>query len=239
MNKSKEPLTVCCVCGKKSRARFKGKEYCQRHLMQMWRYGKILERTIFDKNEWKIYDDYAECTTYDKKFNPNGCVKFDIDDYEKLKDKKIYVCNHNGKVYAIISAPQLHKILAHRFVMGVYNEEYSIRRVVDHINGDTLDNRKSNLRICSQKENMTNIRKKGKVTGVNERDGIFIARIMKDYKSIEIGKYDTYEEAVLARITKERELCGDFGPNRDLFCVLESVSPIEELKSKLKEYGTN
>jgi len=230
-----EPLTVCCVCGEKSRARFKGKEYCKRHLMQMWRYGKILERTIFDRNEWIMHDDYAECITYDKSFNVNGHVKFDLDDYEKLKDKKIYVCNHNGKIYAIISAPQLRKILAHRFVMGVYNEEYSIRRVVDHINGDTLDNRKNNLRICSQGQNMANIRKKGKVTGVNERDGLFIARIMKDYKSIEIGKYDTYEEAVLARITKERELSGDFGPNRDLFYVLETSSPIEELKIKLKE----
>ena len=86
---------------------------------------------------------------------------------------------------------------------------------------------------------MANIRKKGKITGVNERDGFFIARIMKDYKSIEIGKYDTYEEAVLARITKEKELNGDFGPNRDLFYVLESASPLEELKNKLKEINND
>ena len=67
----------------------------------MYRHGHILNRTIFDKNEWIFNDGYAECVTYDKNFEPNGKVKFDIDDYEKLKDKKIYICNHNGKFYAV------------------------------------------------------------------------------------------------------------------------------------------
>jgi len=233
--RNREPLTNCCICGEKSRARFKGKEYCKRHLMQMWRYGKVLERTIFDRNEWILNDNYAECITYDKNFEPNAKVKFDLDDYDKLKDKKIYICRHNSKIYAIISTPQLHKILAHRFVMGVHNEEYSIKRVVDHINGDTLDNRKSNLRICSHRENMTNIRKKGKITGVNRlRDGKYSARLMKDYKTLDLGKYDSFEEAVLARITKENELCGEFGPNKDLFYILETSSPLEELIKVLK-----
>ena len=45
----REPLTFCCVCGEKSRARFKGKEYCKKHFSQMYRHGHILERTIFDE----------------------------------------------------------------------------------------------------------------------------------------------------------------------------------------------
>ena len=240
--RSKEPLTNCCICGEPSRARFKGKEYCKKHLMQMYRHGHILERTIFDRNEWILYihQGYAECITYDKEFNENGRVKFDIDDFDKLKDKKIYICNHNGKIYAIISAPNLHKILAHRFVMGIHDEEYSIRRVIDHINGDTLDNRKENLRICSQGNNMTNIRKQGKIVGVNKlRDGKFSARIMKDYKTFDLGNYDSYEEAVLARITREKEICGEFGSNKDLYYILETTSPIDELKSVLKDYDRN
>ena len=229
----KNPLTVCCICGKKSRARFKGKEYCKKHYMQMYRHGHILNRTIFDKNEWIFNDGYAECVTYDKNFEPNGKVKFDIDDYEKLKDKKIYICNHNGKFYAVISSSQLHKILAHRFVMDVHGEEYSINRVIDHINGDTLDNRKSNLRICSQKNNMTNIKKNGKIVGVNPRDGKFLAKLMNNYKYYNLGCFDTYEEAVLARITKEKELCGEYGANKDLYYVLDTNSPINELKTIL------
>lgn len=230
-------LTTCCICGEKSRATWKdGKEYCTKHYMQMYHHGHILKRTIFDKNEWIKHDDYEECITYDKNLQPNGHVKFDLDDAEKLKKKKIYICNHNGKFYAIISESNLHKIFAHRYVMGLQNEEYSIRRVVDHINGDSLDNRKTNLRICSHKENMINIRKNNKIIGVNlKKDGRYSARIMNNYKSFNLGFYNTYEEAVLARIKKEKEICGDYGPNSELFYVLNLPSPLEELKRILNE----
>lgn len=230
------PLSICCICGEKSRARFKGKEYCKKHYMQMYRHNRILERTIYDGNEWTFFEDYAECTTYDRNFKENGKIKFDLDDYERLKNSKIYICNHNEKKYAVISAPKLHKILAHRFILGINNEEYSIKRVVDHVNGDTLDNRKKNLRICSQKDNMTNIKKNGKIVGVNLlKNGKYSSRLMKDYISLNIGVYDTYEEAVLARIEKEKELCGEYGSNSHLYYILETNSPLEELKKVLKQ----
>lgn len=232
----KKALTTCCICGEKSRSTWKdGKEYCRKHYMQMYHHGKILERTIYDRNEWVYHDDYAECITYDINFNPNGKVKFDLEDVDRFKDKKIYICNHNGKYYALIS-DNLHKLLVHRVLMGVSTEEYTTRKVVDHINGDSLDNRKSNLRICSHGENMKNIRKKGKIIGVSfKKDGRFIARIMSNYKTLNLGVYETYEEAVLARITKEYELCGEYGPNRDLFYVLNLPLPLEELKIILQK----
>lgn len=235
--RKRNSLTVCCICGNKSKVEWKdGNEYCRKHYMQMYHHGHILERTIYDKNEWLIYDDYAECITYDKNLQPNGRVKFDLDDAAKLKNKKVYICNHNGKNYAVISETNLHKTFAHRFVMGLYNEEYNIRRVVDHINGDSLDNRKSNLRVCSHSENMLNIRKKDKIVGVNlKKDGRYAARIMNNYKSINIGIYNTYEEAVLARIKKESELCGEYGPNKELFYVLNLPFPLEELKKILQK----
>ena len=41
--------------------------------------------------------------------------------------------------------------------------------------------------------------------------------------------YDTAEEALLARLKKEQELCGEYGPNKDLYYVLNHPSPIKEL----------
>ena len=47
-------------------------------------------------------------------------------------------------------------ILMHRFLMGLY---FGDKRVVDHINHNTLDNRRENLRICTKAENRRNSRK--------------------------------------------------------------------------------
>ena len=36
---------------------------------------------------------------------------------------------------------------------------------------------------------------------------------MSNYQGIHIGTFDTREEAIYARLKKEKELCGEFGPN--------------------------
>ena len=119
--------------------------------------------------------------------------------------------------------------------MGLTEEKFSIDRVVDHINGDSLDNRVSNLRICTHAENAQNCRTSTKVVGVGwlKYSRKWTARIMINYKGIHLGNFNSYEEAVLARLQKEFEVCGEYGPNRDLFYVLSHPSPIEELKRVL------
>lgn len=229
---------VCSICGEPMDSHFDGIPYCKKHYLQMRRHGKILKRTIFDKNEWIIFDTYAACITYKKDGTPNSIVKVDLDYVEDLKKYKIYCRTHDcGKQYACICIDG-RKILLHRYLMNIYNQEYTIRNCIDHINGDSLDNRVSNLRVCTIKQNTQNVRKGNKIIGVSKshnKNNRWIARIMSNYKTICLGYFDTYEEAIIARLTKEKEICGEFGPNKDLYYILEHLSPIEELKRVLSE----
>lgn len=231
-------LTTCCICGQPARSTKDGKEYCQKHYMQMYHHGEILPNTIFESNRYEDHPDegYTICFTKDKNFNENGQVLIDLDKKELVHQHKVYLKRHGDKLYATISI-EGKKYNLHRFLLNIHEEKYTIDRVVDHINGNPLDNRLSNLRICSHKDNMKNIRKKSSIVGVGwiKANKKWTARIMSNYKNIHIGNYDTYEEAVLARIEKEKELFGEFGPNKDLFYVLNLSSPIDELKEVLSD----
>lgn len=227
----------CCICGGKYHA----KGYCEKHYLQMKRHGKILDRTIYDKNEWKMYDDYAECVTYDKYGNNNGLVKVDLEDFEKLRDYKVYLRESiNGKKYAMLSCKS-HKYFVHRFVLGISKEKYdSSCNSVDHLNGDSLDNRKCNLRICSQNENMKNIKKKNKIIGVTYlTNGAYgknyVSNICFDYKNKYLGRYYTFEEAVYARLKSEFDIFGNNGSNSEYIYVLDSENPIEEIRKLLQD----
>ena len=234
-------LTTCCICGKPARVSKDGKEYCQKHYMNLYHHNKILERTIYDPNEYIDHPDegYTECITYDKDFNESARVLIDLDKKELVQKYKVYVRKHGVKTYAAVQIDG-HKYFLHRFLLGIHKEEYTLQKVVDHINGNSLDNRLENLRICTQKENMCNIRKESTIVGVNwyNAGNCWSARVMQNYKSIHLGYFNTYEEAVYARIKWEKENFGNYGPNKDLFYILDLPSPIEELK-KLFETECN
>lgn len=105
------------------------------------------------------------------------------------------------------------RIYMHRLIMVV-----PVNKVIDHINGNTLDNRKSNLRICSQRENASNVdasrankrlsKYKGVTIGTNKKK--WVASITVNYKSIYLGSFDTEEQAALAYNEAAKEHYGEF-----------------------------
>ena len=99
----------------------------------------------------------------------------------------------------------------HRIIMGAKKGEY-----VDHINHNPLDNRRENLRICTNQENNWNkpptAGKKYKGTSRNpaSKKNPWCAFIKKDYKSLYLGSFKTEEMAALEYNKFAKELFGEF-----------------------------
>ena len=97
----------------------------------------------------------------------------------------------------------------HHFILEIDKNELG-NKVVDHINGDSLDNRKSNLRIVTQTENMRNMKPNDPMKGIRihtlkNGQKRYSARITINYKTISLGTFDTLEEAQQARKNAEIE----------------------------------
>lgn len=76
----------------------------------------------------------------------------DLEDFEYLNQWKWHaqLDQSTGSFYAVRG---LHKIRMHRQLLGL---EHGDKQQIDHINRDTLDNRRSNLRIVTNRENSEN-----------------------------------------------------------------------------------
>jgi hypothetical protein len=90
--------------------------------------------------------------------------------------------------------------------------------MVDHINGNGLDNRRVNLRICTMSENMMNRGKtrqnstgyKGVYNTGDSKSNPYSSKIEKNKKVYCLGHFATAEEAARAYDEKAKELHGEF-----------------------------
>lgn len=130
----------------------------------------------------------------------------DDEDYEVLSRFKWHVVKDDkGKyLYAIT------KIRMHRFVLNVPSGMF-----VDHINGDTLDNRKSNLRICTNAENQQNTKSRGgssryKGVSYQRKTGKWMAAFIANKVHYYCGLFNNEEDAALAVDKKRAEVMGHF-----------------------------
>ena len=99
---------------------------------------------------------------------------------------------------------------SHRLVWLCEHGEWPEKHI-DHINGSRSDNRISNLRECDDLINMQNIRKAHKdnklgVLGVKLINGRFQARIYSQKTEINLGMFDSADEAHLAYLDAKRKL---------------------------------
>lgn len=163
----------------------------------------INNATNMGKSNKKVNDYYIdEFNTVHVKLQNNKEMLCDLEDWEKAKNIRWYENNtgyargrYNGKT-----------VLFHNFIFNIQDD-----KEVDHIYGNRLDNRKSMLRILTRQENNLNkgmyINNKSGVTGVrwNKQTKKWHAYIQYKKKYINLGYYENFEEAVLARKNAELE----------------------------------
>lgn len=119
------------------------------------------------------------------------------------------------------------RITNNNYVLGLVNKQdvrlshyvinYDGKCKIDHINGNTLDNRKCNLRIVSSQQNMMNRSSSpnasSKYIGVSRhtKSNKWHSVIIFNGKSIFLGSFDNEEDAARARDIGTKKYFGEFG----------------------------
>lgn len=125
----------------------------------------------------------------------------DDEDYEYLNQFRWGIVKNNDRIYAQRMDWKSGKsFYMHRVIMGV-TERWDL---IDHKDHDTLNNQKHNLRKSTSSQNNSNRKSlKGsssKYLGVSwsTKSNIWQVHIMKNNKSIYLGKYNDEQEAAKA-----------------------------------------
>ena len=245
----KEKIKICKVCGRICGN--KHHEYrdgmCNKHYTQFKKYGKCLDnnpRTVWDDNEIRILDNYAEIDTYTNTGEVLTTFKLDIEDVPLLtnhkwrtvfkgKQKSPYlVTGHAGKQGS-------NQVYFHRLVMGNPNQE------IDHINIDSTDDRKSNLRLSYRAQQLANTKLRiDNIQGIKgvyyvKRDNKYRAEIQCENKHIYSPAYKTKAEAAYMRYLLEQFFYKNIGINnsKEMLDLIQTIS--EEDKKHIDKYFVN
>ena len=179
----------CCSCGTEKTVR-----------SDMLKMGKSKSCGKCKRNVFIIKDNIAfGYTEKGEEFIIDAEDLKNIKDYCWYKDTTGYIATHiNGT-----------GIRLHTFIL-----KNSRRCSIDHINRNSLDNRKANLRVCTQQQNTFNqgISKNNTTgfKGVTKKNNKWIAQIMHNRQHIYLGIFNSPQKAAHAYNTKAKELFGEY-----------------------------
>jgi len=144
-------------------------------------------------------------------------IKIDNDHAHILDEWYVWVRKDETRFYAQCEHKKLFRMrrTLHKLIVDAPEN-----MVVDHINGDGLDNRKSNLRVCSTSQNAMNRRvRSDSSTGIKgvtfdsrrTTGRLYRAQIKVDGKRIHLGSFFTADEARVAYFDASKKYHGEFG----------------------------
>ena len=241
----KKEERFCDVCGVSSLVKkvssLKGTDMClcEKHKAQYKKYGEFKDsnpRGVFDPNEVRTNGKVSEIDTYDQYGNVMETFIIDSEDIEKLGDRKWRCVYKNDKPYLFTGNQKSEKIYFHRLVMPTDKQ-------VDHISGNTLDNRKANLREVSIQNNMKNLQKKNTNTsgirGVSydKKRNLWKTDFTCEKIRYYVKDWSKKEQAVYQRYILEKYFLKEYRntANDELF--LEYISKLSNAeKREIKDY---
>lgn len=171
-------------------------------------YQKEIVKTVVPPKNWKT-NETIEIDGYllIKASNEDRYIKIDKEDYEKVKD--YCWCISNGYAVAPIRGEKNKFIRMHRIIMNCGDDEEYL--TIDHINHDTIDNRKNNLRIATDAENSWNSASSHN-SGIKYNENLDKWNVFIFYKlqKINLGVFDRYDEALEIRDKAEKVFYDEF-----------------------------
>ena len=160
------------------------------------------------ENEIKKSKNYSTLIINSAKY---GETKYlvDSEDVENINKYRWTTQINGNQIYAVTYINAKMTTL-HRFIMNIVDADYNT--VTDHIDGNSLDCRKSNLRVCSRRENSLNKqatkRTEGELSNVK-----YVYADAGKYR-VRIGKVSKYftvlSEAIEFANKVSKELYGEF-----------------------------
>ena len=150
------------------------------------------------------------------KLRDGHATTLDTRDYDKLSDNDWKLMIVSNKKYARYfdynkKTKKITCILMHRVIMCAKKGE-----TIDHINGDGLDNRRVNLRKCTQRQNTQNrpgdrnSSCKWKGVSLHKATGSYRGHISIEGKYVSLGYSDDFEMLAMQYNLSSKEYHGDF-----------------------------
>jgi hypothetical protein len=207
-------IRSCDVCGATNNVVFyRRKTYlCRGHRKQMYTLGytKPMKRELIN---FEDFEDRTEIIIRNNLHEETCRAIVNLEDSEKVRTKSWCLANTGY----IVSNTDSDYVLLHRFITSVDKGLY-----IDHMDHDKLNNRRENLRICTNQENARNsklsINSTSGVSGViwSKYHKSWEPSIVVDYKIIHLKRSIDINVAIQTRLDAEIKYFGDFGYNATL-----------------------